>query len=58
VKTELIEEGRRCYCPIDSIEAPKELGKKVFPVAAKRALKAIKEVRKFFALHLPGIPEL
>jgi len=24
---------------------------------AKRALKAIKEVRKFFALHLPGIPE-
>lgn len=33
MKTELIEEGRRCYCPIDSIEAPKELGKKVFPVA-------------------------
>lgn len=24
---------------------------------AKRALKAIKEVRKFFALHLPGISE-
>jgi predicted nucleotidyltransferase len=30
---ELIEEGRRCYCPVDSIEAPKESGKKVFPVA-------------------------
>ncbi|MCR4310748.1 MAG: HEPN domain-containing protein [Deltaproteobacteria bacterium] len=25
---------------------------------AKKALKAIKEVRKFFAPHLPGIPEL
>jgi len=33
VKTDLIEEGRRCYCPVDSIEAPKESGKKVFPVA-------------------------
>jgi len=33
VKTVLIDEGRRCYCPVDSIGVPKESGKKVFPVA-------------------------
>jgi len=32
-------------------------GEKSSTVYAKRALKAIKEVRKFFALHLPGISE-
>ncbi len=32
-------------------------GEKSSTAYAKRALKAIKEVRKFFALHLPGIPE-
>ena len=32
-------------------------GERSSAVYAKRALKAIKEVRKFFALHLPGIPE-
>jgi hypothetical protein len=60
VKTVLIEEGRRCYCPVDSIGAPKESGKPgdgTTTADAKRALKAIKEVRKFFAPHLPGIPE-